>query len=271
MLEEELYKDLLSWVEEDAPFWDLTSMLVDEKRCVAKIVAKTQVYVCNTKLLEKALSKFGVRAKFKEGWVKGELATLEGEARTLLTLERTLLNFLMHVFAITTEGRRLAERANGVKVAITRKTLPCLRRWDKYFASCSGLDTHRLSLSDAYLIKDNHLAIEGFEIVKKALNEKSFIHKVEVEVNNLEDAVKAAKLGVDAILIDNLPPEEAKMIACEVKKIGNVTVEVSGGITLDNIKDYLSPCIDVISVGYVTLFPPKVDLSMKVIECGWEL
>ncbi len=271
MIEEELYRDLLSWIREDAPLWDLTSELISNKRCTAKIIAKTKVYSCNTSLISKALSRLGINASFKEGWVEGELATLEGEAKTLLYVERTLLNFLMHVFAVTTEGRRLVERAKRARIAITRKSLPCLRRWVKYFAKCAGLDTHRLSLSDAYLIKDNHLAIEGFEIVKKAINNKSFIHKVEVEVNSLEDAIKAVKLGADAILIDNLPPEEAKRIACEVKKLRDVVVEVSGGITLENVLDYISPCIDVISVGYVTLFPPKVDLSMKVIKCDWEL
>jgi nicotinate-nucleotide pyrophosphorylase (carboxylating) len=209
--------------------------------------------------------------------LKRGTAVLEvtGSARVVLGVERTLLNILMHCSGIATEVRKLVElvrRVNSrVRVAATRKTLPGLRYFEKKAVAIGGGDTHRLSLSDAILIKDNHIKIVGSveEAVKIAKASASFVHKVEVEVSTPEDAVKAAESGADIIMLDNMKPSEVARVVEELRKRGlreRVLLEVSGGITPDNILEYAKLDVDVISCGYITISSRAVDMSLDVVE-----
>ncbi len=270
-----LARDLRRWLEEDAPLGDLTSdaLFDSPKEITMEIEARDEVYFVCPSLLENALGILGFDARAaEEGWREGIVLRVVGYAKELLMFERTLLNFLIHVLSISTEVRRVRELLdeNGfekVRVAVTRKTVPGMRFWAKLFARAAGADTHRLGLSDMLMIKDTHAQAYGdlVEAVKKAYERKSFAHKLEVEVSSLEEALAVLNYA-DIIMIDNAEPEEAKSIACEIKKRRkDVIVEVSGGITRDNVLEYLNGCVDVVSMGYLTLSPPRVDIGAEVL------
>ncbi len=274
-LSERLSIDLKRWLEEDVPFIDLTVESIKDELVNEEfvIIAKDEVFACSTDLIERALTRFNVSSEFRSGWVKGELALLKGDPRAILTLERTLLNFLTHVFSISTEVRKVRELLDSsgfshVKLAVTRKTVPGMRLWAKVFASCAGADTHRFSLSDMLMLKDTHLGSvkDPLKAVQLAKERKSFAHKLEVEVRSREEALKYLPYA-DVIMLDNFHPEEAKRVACEIKKIrSDVIVEVSGGVKPSNVLEFLNECVDVVSMGYLTISPPRVDLSMRVMR-----
>jgi nicotinate-nucleotide pyrophosphorylase (carboxylating) len=280
--EEVVYRKILSFLEEDTPFWDTTTDILIPKGVAvrARVVAKQRCVVACLDDVSYFLKRLGLEVKqlARDGdTVEEGAAVLEvtGSARVVLGVERTLLNILMHCSGIATEVRKLVElvrRVNSrVRVAATRKTLPGLRYFEKKAVAIGGGDTHRLSLSDAILIKDNHIRIVGSveEAVKIAKASASFVHKVEVEVSTPEDAVKAAESGADIIMLDNMKPSEVARVAEELRKRGlreRVLLEVSGGITPDNILEYAKLDVDVISCGYITISSRAVDMSLDVVE-----
>ena len=141
----------------------------------------------------------------------------------------------------------------------------------KKAVACCGGDTHRLSLSDAILIKDNHLKIVGdVEKAIRLIKERaSFIHKVEIEVTDVDEAIKAAKAGADIIMLDNMSVNEVRKVIEKLKELGlrdKVVIEVSGGITPKNVAEYAKLDVDVISMSYITMNPERVDLSLEVVE-----
>jgi len=209
--------------------------------------------------------------------VKGGSVLLEvvGPVRTILSVERLMLNILMHCSSIATEVRKLVELFrtvnSKVRVATTRKTLPGLRYFEKKAVFIGGGDTHGFLLSDAILIKNNHIAIIGdvAEAVKIAKEKASFAHKIEVEVSTIEDAIKVIESGADIVMLDNMGPEEAARIIEELRKRGlrkRILIEVSDGITPENILDYAKLDIDVISCGYITMSSKAIDMSLGVVE-----
>lgn len=273
---------ILSWVEEDAPHGDLTTSLVVPrgKTVAAEVVLKSEeaVVACTEDLAEAlGLLGFRVTSLMPSSAVarKGQaVMRLEGDARGILLVERTLLNILNYCMGVATTAKMFVEaarRANpAVRVAVTRKTPPGLRDFAKLAAAAGGADTHRLSLSDAVLIKDNHIAVAGSleEAVRRALSGKSFIHKLEVEVRTPEEAVLAAKLGVDVVMLDNLSPPEVRRAVRLLESEGlrgRVLVEASGGITLENVAEYASAGPDVLSSSVITMRPLPVDISLEVI------
>ena len=282
MAEEIVFRRLLNFLEEDIPFWDTTTGILIPERAVVKahVVAKQSCVVACVDDVVHFLEKLGLQVTqfIKDGDVVEKGATLlevVGSAKTILAVERLILNVLMHCSGIATEVRRLVElirRVNGrIRIAATRKTLPGLRYFEKKAVAIGGGDTHRLSLTDAILIKDNHIKIIGSieEAARAARKKASFMHKVEIEVSTIEEAVKAAESGVDIIMLDNMKPEEVATVVEELKKRGlrkEVAIEVSGGITPDNILDYAKLDIDIISCGYITLSSRAIDMSLEVVE-----
>jgi len=199
---------------------------------------------------------------------------LEGSARSILLVRRTLLNLLSYLFSVATSTRTLLDKVgmvNGrVRLAATRKVPPRLSYLVKRAVAYGG-DTHRFSLSNAVLVKDNHIAILGgvANAVKTAREKASFIYKVEVEVKSLEEAIEAVESGADVIMLDNMSVEECSNVLNELKRRGlrdKVIIEVSGGIGFDNIADYAKLDIDVISTSRITMNPERVDISLEVIE-----
>ncbi len=204
-----------------------------------------------------------------------ELIEIRGDASAILTGERTALNLLGRMSGIATEthGILTALRRAGhrVRVAGTRKTAPGLRYFDKRGVELGGGDTHRLHLDDMILIKDNHIAVVRSleEAINRVKAKASFSKKIEVEVGSREDALKAAGLKVDAILLDNMAVKEVKETLSELERMGlrrKVLVEVSGGIDRRNITEYAAAGPDVISLSHITYSPRALDVALEIKE-----
>ena len=202
------------------------------------------------------------------------LMQISGDAQTILSAERTMLNLLSRMSGIATKTRMLTEKLEKAKVkakiAATRKSAPGLLYFDKKAVVIGSGDPHRLHLDDMILIKDNHLAIVGSveEAVKKAKANASFTKKIEVEVTTVEDALKAAKAGADIIMLDNFSPKQAKTAgeALRTAGFGKVLLEVSGGITGENLLEYASAQVDIISMGELTHSVKALDISLEIVK-----
>lgn len=282
MAEYLLRDKILEWIKEDAPLGDITSenIIPDNIEVKAIVKAKERGVVACVEDIAQVLESLGVTVKlFKKSGdeVRSEEVVMElkGNARKILMIERVLLNLLSYLFGIATTTKDLVEKVRKVnpkvKVAATRKVIPGLRYLVKKAVLIGGGDTHRLSLSDAVLIKDNHIAIVGD--VKKAIHEAkkraSFIHKVEVEVERIDDAIKAAEAGADIIMVDNVDPSTLAEIirTLKDKKLRDkVLIEVSGGITPENIEEYAKMGPDIISTSYITMKAKPIDLSLDIVE-----
>ena len=268
---------LLRFLEEDAPFGDVTSEAVVPEgiRAKAVIIAKQEGIIAGVEEAKALFEHFKVEVEARkrdgERVKRGDaILELEGDARSILLVERTALNIMGRMSGIATEVRRLVEKVKAVnpkvRVAGTRKTL--LKPLDKRAILIGGGEPHRFSLSDAILIKDNHLALVPLEEAIKRAKSFSVYKVVEVEVESLEDALKAAKAGADVVMLDNMSPAE---IAETVEALGReglrerVKIEVSGGITPENIEEYAALDIDVISLGYLTHSVRNFDVSLEII------
>jgi nicotinate-nucleotide pyrophosphorylase (carboxylating) len=218
-----------------------------------------------------------VNAKVADGEkikTKQILMQISGDAQTILSGERTMLNILSRMSGIATRTRMLIEKlekANAkTKIAATRKSAPGLLYFDKKAVVIGGGDSHRLHLDDMVLIKDNHLAIVGSveEAVKRAKAHGSFAKKIEIEVTTVEDALKAAKAGADVVMLDNFSPKQAKAAgeALGDAGFGKVLLEVSGGITGENMLEYASAEVDVISMGELTHSVKALDISLEILK-----
>ncbi len=191
------------------------------------------------------------------------LATIDGAARTLLECERVALNFLQRLSGVATLARKHVDAVAGTNVRIldTRKTTPGLRQLEKMAAAAGGVTNHRRGLFDAVLIKNNHITAAGG--VRAALEKaKSFPGPVEIEVRTSGELDEALMAGAKHLLLDNLSPAQAaEWIRC-IK--GRATVELSGGIRLDNIRAYAEAGPDFISCGAITHSAPAVDISFSL-------
>ncbi|WP_312687307.1 carboxylating nicotinate-nucleotide diphosphorylase [Kosakonia sp.] len=192
------------------------------------------------------------------------LFELEGPSRVLLTGERTALNFVQTLSGVASEVRRYVERLNGTKTQLldTRKTLPGLRTALKYAVLCGGGANHRLGLSDAFLIKENHIIAAGS--VRQAVEKAFWLHPdvpVEVEVETLDELDDALKAGADIIMLDNFTPEQMREAVKRTN--GEARLEVSGNVTLETLREYAETGVDYVSVGALTKHVRALDLSMR--------
>lgn len=277
-----LLEKLRRFLEEDIGQGDLTTASTVPSGTTAKahIILKEPGIVAGLEEVEILLEDMGLHVKplakdalqFKAGTA---ILEISGDARTILMTERTAINILSRMSGIATETNRLIEKIKSakymVKVASTRKTAPGLLYFDKKAVMLGGGDTHRLHLDDLILIKDNHLKIAGdvMKAVKQAKQAVSFAKKIEVEVTNSKDAVKAAKAGVDIIMFDNMKPGQIKATMQELQRQklrDKVLIELSGGITEDNILDYVATKPDIISLGAITESPRTLDMSLEIVE-----
>ncbi|MDR2699868.1 MAG: carboxylating nicotinate-nucleotide diphosphorylase [Nitrososphaerota archaeon] len=203
------------------------------------------------------------------------LMQITGDARTILTIERTLLNLLSRMCGIATITHKLVEKLKSeksqAKIAATRKTASGLSYFDKKAVTIGGGDPHRLHLDDMILIKDNHIAIIGdpAEAVKIAKNNASFSKKVEVEITNAKDILRVAEAGADVIMLDNFAPDEVNNTAEILKNAKlphRVLLEVSGGINDTTLADYAQAKVDIISIGALTHSVKSLDISLEIIK-----
>ena len=269
---------LLRFLDEDAPFGDVTSEAVipEDLEAEAVIIAKQDGVIAGLEEAKALFEHFGVKVelKVKDGdeVKKGTVVIkLKGNAQKILLVERTALNIMGRMSGIATQTRKLVEKVRvvspKVRVAGTRKTL--LKPLDKKAILIGNGEPHRFSLSDAILIKDNHLALVPLEEAIKRAKAFSVYKIVEVEAESLEDALKAAKAGADVIMLDNMTLEQITEVLEALKHEGfrdKVKIEVSGGITEENIQDYAKLDIDVISLGALTHSVKNFDVSLEILH-----
>jgi nicotinate-nucleotide pyrophosphorylase (carboxylating) len=198
------------------------------------------------------------------------LARIEASARGLLTAERTALNLLGRLSGIATLTRRYVDAVAGTGAVIldTRKTTPGLRVLEKYAVRCGGGTNHRLGLSDAILIKDNHLALGGHRIAQAVEAARrtapgEAVLAIEVEAESFEDVREALDAGADRILLDNMTVDQIRL--CVGSVAGRVPLEASGGITLANVRAVAETGVDFISIGALTHSATALDVSLEVL------
>ncbi|MDI6851396.1 MAG: carboxylating nicotinate-nucleotide diphosphorylase [bacterium] len=274
-----ILKKLLEYVEEDMPFGDVSSELIpDAVHCKARIEARENFKVFGLEYVKELCEYLGLNVQLKKrdgDWVvkNDVLIYLNGNAKLILQLERTLLNLIGHLSGITTQVAFFVMKARAcnpdIIIACTRKTTPGMRYFEKMAFKTGGGDTHRFSLSDAVMIKDNHLKLLGgvAQAVRHAKEKSSFAHKIEVEVETLEEALIAAQEGADIVMLDNMTPAEISKVVEKYKELGyygRVLLEASGGITFENLEDYAKTGVNIISSGYLTKTVRSCDVSLEL-------
>jgi nicotinate-nucleotide pyrophosphorylase (carboxylating) len=198
------------------------------------------------------------------------IAVIFNNARVLLSCERVILNVLQRLTGIATLTRRYVDAVAGTGATIldTRKTAPGLRILDKLAVRCGGGTNHRLDLSDGVLIKNNHIALAGGVVpaLQRALQNRRGTQLIEIEVRSLEELEAVLQNGAEAVLLDNMSPEQVQRAVEMVAKLERrIPLEASGGITLENVRAYAETGVNFISVGALTHSVQAVDLSMRIL------
>jgi nicotinate-nucleotide pyrophosphorylase (carboxylating) len=276
VLEEKL-KQLLA---EDVGQGDVTSAAVVPAGLTAEaaVVAKEAGIAAGieeTTILAESLG-LSVKAEVVDGdEIKSGkvILRISGNAQIILSAERTMLNLLSRMSGIATTTRRLVEKLRKAnltaKIAATRKTAPGLGYFDKKAVLIGGGEPHRLRLDDMILVKDNHIAIAGGveTAVKRAKQNAPFSKKIEIEVTSITDALKAAEAGADIIMLDNFSPKQIREAVEALKKagfFGKIPLEISGGITEQNLLEYASTQVGIISMGELTHSVKALDISLEI-------
>ena len=268
-------KELLRFVSEDIQSGDITSVLLQKKKINAKIISREDGILAGVRFAREIFHLKGchVRIIKKDGTrLKPNQVVLEvsGNARTILSCERTVLNLLSRMSGIATHTNLLVSKIRKInkKTSLysTRKTAPGFRYFDKEAVQIGGGHKHRMALDDMVMIKDNHLLVcNSIEDIIKSARKR---HKhVEVEVENQRDAILAASSCATIIMFDNFSPVQIKktITALQKKKLrNNVKLEASGGINSKNISAYVKTGVDIISVGSITNSVKGLDLSLDV-------
>jgi len=264
-------------LEEDAAFGDITSQSIFPVDHVsqAQILAREDMVVCGLEVAKQVFRrvdpavKISCKASDGDQVENGSTVLLaEGPTISLLTAERTALNFLQRLSGIASLSQRFADAAiragTGVRIVDTRKTTPGWRFLEKYAVRCGGCFNHRSSLSEHVLIKENHITAAGSlgKAVRLARNYAPHCAKIEVETESLDDVREALEAGAEIIMLDNMSPMQIQQAVALINKAA--IIEISGGIKLDTIEDYALPGVDVISVGGLTHSAPAADFSMII-------
>jgi nicotinate-nucleotide pyrophosphorylase (carboxylating) len=201
---------------------------------------------------------------------KGQsIAVIRHNARVILSCERVILNFMQRLSGIATLTRQFVDAVSGTKARIldTRKTVPGLRALDKYAVRCGGGQNHRLDLSDGVLIKQNHIALAGGIVaaLERAHKNRRGEQIIEIEVRSVDELEQALEHGGEAILMDNMSVEDVKRAVERCSRVERrIPLEVSGGITLQNVRAYAETGVNFISVGVLTHSANAVDMSMRL-------
>lgn len=248
------------------------SVMSDFQLGTVQLICKQDGIICGLWVFERTFKLLDnntqVTAYVKDGdeVKKGQLvAELVGDIRVLLSGERVALNYLQRMSGIATYTRQMVSLLKGSKTRLldTRKTTPNMRIFEKYAVKVGGGCNHRYNLSDGILLKDNHIGAAGGvkNAVLKAKQYASFVRKVEVEVETLEQVAEAVEAGADIIMLDNMSAEAMK---AAVKLIGGrALTECSGNVTRENISRILDTGVDFVSSGALTHSAPILDLSLK--------
>jgi nicotinate-nucleotide pyrophosphorylase (carboxylating) len=261
-------------LEEDIHYVDVTTdyLLPDGHTSSAYYIAKAEGVVCGLDIAKRVFELVGggvqFDAKLKDGdrVNKGDIiATMAGDTKTLLKGERTALNILQHMSGIATATAQCVELVKGTnaKITDTRKTLPGLRRLQKYAVIVGGGRNHRYNLSEGAMLKDNHIDVYGGIVpAVTALREKiGHMTKIEVEVRNLEELEQALSVGCELIMLDNMSCED--MTKAVELTAGRALLEASGNVTHENIAEIAKTGVNIISLGALTHSVQCFDISMR--------
>ncbi len=272
-LNEGLRESVRRALAEDIGSGDLTAALVPaERRARARVITRADAVLCGTAWFEEVFRQLdqsvSVRWHAQDGervQAKQTLCQLAGPARALLSGERMALNFLQLLSGTATRTRRYVDAVAGTGAVIldTRKTLPGLRRAQKYAVRCGGGENHRMGLFDGLLVKENHIAAAGSvaEAVQKARAVAPRGVPVEIEVENLEQLEQALAAGAAHLLLDNFSLDDLRTAVARAR--GRARLEASGGVTLENVRAIAETGVDYVSVGELTKSVQAIDLSMR--------
>ena len=273
-----IYAFAADLLKEDLGRGDITTQSVVRGglRARGRFLAKQDFVLCGLEIAEAVFgaldNAIGLESRVYDGddiSAGDEFAKIEGPAAALLTGERTALNIMQRLSGIATLTRAFVTRVEGTgaRITDTRKTTPGLRLLEKYAVTVGGGFNHRFGLDDGVLIKDNHIALAGGvrRAVELARQSASHLMKIEVEVGNQAQLREALAAPADVIMLDNMPLEEARE---SVKLIRDnnpaISIELSGGVTLENVREFAECGVDLISVGAITHSAPAVDISLKI-------
>ncbi len=262
---------------EDMNYIDITTdyLIPEQQTATARLMAKDDGVLCGVSVAQRVFelldSTFRAEIFKKDGETlkKGDvIAEFTGNARCLLKGERTALNLIQHMSGVATATRRAVELVQGTKASVTdtRKTLPGMRPLEKYAVTTGGGKNHRYNLSDAALIKDNHIdASDGISNAVHILRKRvGHMAKIEVEARNLDELREALRAGADTIMLDNMTPFLMRQ-AVEINA-GRAVLEASGGITMENLREVAETGVDIISLGFLTHSVKAFDISMKIVS-----
>lgn len=272
MTQPDPYSDVARALAEDIGSGDLTAALIPaQAQAKATVISREAAVLCGSAWFTAVFEQLDPNMSITWQAQDGErivpdqlLCTMHGAARALLTGERSALNFLQLLSGTATIARRYADAVAGSAATIldTRKTLPGLRRAQKYAVRCGGCQNHRIGLFDAVLIKENHILAAGS--ISNAIRQARQLHpqvKLEVEVENLHELEEALSAQPDIVLLDNFTPE---LLAQAVRITqGRAKLEASGNVNLQTVRDIAASGVDYISVGALTKDVRAVDLSMR--------
>jgi nicotinate-nucleotide pyrophosphorylase (carboxylating) len=266
---------LKSFLEEDIGRGDITSKLLPRKKIIATIISRENGIVAGVQYAKEIFQSKNCRVTIhkKDGQSvhpNQKIITISGDVYEILSCERTALNLMSRMSGIATQTRTYAKKiyAANPRVGLysTRKTAPGLRIFDKDAVVIGGGHRHRMSLDKMIMIKDNHIAASDslLMLIKHA---KQKHRKIEVEVENLQDAITVAREGVEIIMLDNMSPMQIRKIIKKLEKLNlrkKVRIEASGGINYSNVAKYARSGVDMISIGRLTSSVSGLDLSLEV-------
>ncbi|XP_060558888.1 nicotinate-nucleotide pyrophosphorylase [carboxylating]-like [Ruditapes philippinarum] len=269
------------WLKEDTPNFDYGGFVVGEKEETAVLLMKSAGVLAGRPFFDAIFKELDCTVMW-ENVLEGSfnepiktVATVSGKVRQILLGERVALNIITRASGIASAAHRLRKMVQKLgwtgQVAGTRKTTPGFRLVEKYALLVGGVSTHRYDLSSMIMLKDNHIWTAGSitQAVKDAHVVGGFSTKIEVECRSIEDAEEAASAGCDVIMLDNFSPEAIPKAAAMLKeKFPKLIVEVSGGITEDNIAQYCDKNVDIISLSRLTQGYDTLDFSLKVRKEG---
>ncbi|HEU5220433.1 MAG TPA: carboxylating nicotinate-nucleotide diphosphorylase [Candidatus Nitrosotalea sp.] len=268
-------KQLEKFLAEDIKSGDITSKLLSRKKITATIISREYGIIAGVSYAREifASKNCKVIVHRRDGQTVSpnqKILTIIGDTYSVLSRERTALNLMSRMSGIATQTSTYVKKIRAVNLKVglysTRKTAPGLRIFDKEAVEIGGGHKHRMSLDQTVMIKDNHIAASDsfLGLIRHA---KQKHKKIEVEVENLNDAIIAANEGVEIILLDNMSPPIIKKVISELKRLNlrnKVRIEASGGINHSNVAQYAKSGVDMISIGRLTSSVAGLDLSLEI-------
>jgi len=261
-------------LEEDIHYVDVTTdyLIPDGHTSKAYYIAKDTGVLCGIEIAKRVFELIGGGVTFSECLKDGDkvqkgdiIARMQGDTKTLLKGERTALNILQHLSGIATATNHCVELVKGTnaKITDTRKTLPCLRRLQKYAVTVGGGYNHRYNLSEGAMLKDNHIDAYGGIVPAVTELRKRIGHmtKIEVEVRNLDELQQALSVNCEIIMLDNMSCDNMKQAVAITN--GRALLEASGNVTEENIASIAQTGVDIISLGALTHSVKCFDISMR--------